>query len=86
MGCEGGLLAIFPAVTSKMFGHKVTYLNYYIFEVGPIMYGLIFFAIGISSMIAYLLYRFLVDSITFTGLFWVMFFINVVALILDFFF
>lgn len=49
MGCEGGMFSCFPAVSAKIFGHKV----------GPVIYGLLFFVIGCSNMTAYLLYKFL---------------------------
>lgn len=71
MGCEGGMFSTFPAITSKIFGHKV----------GPIIYGFLFFAISISNLTAWLLLKFTYADIGFEGMFWICFGVKVAALI-----
>ena len=53
---------------------------------GPIIYGLLFFGIGVSNMIAYLFYKYVTPSIELGGLFWVCFGVKCIALILGIFF
>ncbi|CAK69197.1 unnamed protein product (macronuclear) [Paramecium tetraurelia] len=72
MFCEGGLLSCYPAVSAKVFGHKV----------GPVIYGGLFFVIGISNMLGYLLYKFGEPKIGYNGVFWIVFGFCCVAFIL----
>ncbi|CAD8092769.1 unnamed protein product [Paramecium sonneborni] len=76
MCCEGGLFSCYPAVSAKIFGHKV----------GPIIYGGLFFVIGLSNMLGYLLYKFGEPEIGFGGVFWIVFGFCCVAFILGVFF
>lgn len=72
MGSYGAMLSTFPALSSSIFGHKV----------GPLIYGILFFGIGISNMIAYLFYKFVTPKIELLGLFWVCFGVKVIAFVL----
>eukprot|EP01017_Pseudomicrothorax_dubius_P015901 TRINITY_DN1813_c0_g1_i1.p1 TRINITY_DN1813_c0_g1~~TRINITY_DN1813_c0_g1_i1.p1 ORF type:complete len:125 (+),score=18.31 TRINITY_DN1813_c0_g1_i1:191-565(+) len=74
MFLEGGQLAIFPAVTTKVFGHKV----------GPVMYGFIFIGFAISNLLAYVISTELNASIGWGGVFWIALGISVIPLLLNF--
>lgn len=69
---EGGLLATYPVVCYKIFNKKV----------GALMYGFLFFMVGISNMFGYLLYRFARLTIGYVGVFWICFGISVLGIFL----
>lgn len=45
---EGGLLATYPVICAKIYGKKI----------GGLMYGFMFFMVGVCNMIGYILYAF----------------------------
>ncbi|CAD8151060.1 unnamed protein product [Paramecium octaurelia] len=72
---EGGLLAIYPVVCAKIFGKKV----------GGVINYFMYFMVGVSNMIGYILYAFVRNRIGWEGIFWVCFAINTLGIILGLF-
>lgn len=69
---EGGLLATYPVICAKIYGKKI----------GGMMYGFMFFTVGLCNIIGYILYVFVKKRIGWDGVFWVCFAINIVGIIL----
>ena len=68
MGSEGGLISTYPVITKRMFGPKVFFIKYIsklIYKVGSIMYGTLFFFIGVACLAAYFIFVAGVGSIGF---------------------
>lgn len=63
MSCEGGQIAMFPAVTKKVFGPKV----------GPVMYGIVFGGYAVTNLTAFFLTNFALTAIGWPGIFWICF-------------
>jgi len=73
MGCEGGQIAMFPAVTAKVFGAKV----------GPVIYGFIFVGYTLTNIGAYLLTTFGLDAVGWGGVFWICFSFTILSGVLN---
>lgn len=70
---EGGLLGTYPVICYKIFGKKV----------GSLMYGFMFFMIGVANMLGYLLYAFgRKGGMGWAGIYWFCFALNVVGIML----
>ncbi|CAK89915.1 unnamed protein product (macronuclear) [Paramecium tetraurelia] len=69
---EGGLLATYPVICAKIYGKKI----------GGLMYGFMFFFVGVANMIGYILYAFARKKIKWEGVFWICFALNVIGIIL----
>ena len=50
------------------------------------IYGVLFFLVGISNMLGYLLYKFVTPTLDYTGVFWIVFGICIISFILGLFF
>jgi hypothetical protein len=71
---EGGLVATYPLISATVFGKKV----------GGVMYGFLFFMIGVCNMLGFIFYRFARVAIGWEGVYWINFAMNVVGIALGF--
>lgn len=69
---EGGLLATYPLISATVYGKKI----------GGVMYGFMFFMIGVCNMIGYIYYAFARKTIGWEGVFWICFGMNILGIIL----
>ncbi|CAD8057540.1 unnamed protein product [Paramecium primaurelia] len=72
---EGGLLVTYPVICDKIYGKQI----------GRLMYRKVFFMVGVSNMIGYILYAFVRKKIGWEKVYWICFAMNIVGLILVFF-
>lgn len=71
---EGGLLATYPVICAKVYGKKI----------GGLMYGFMFFMVGVCNMLGYVLYAYARLDIGWEGVYWICFAINVIGIGLGF--
>lgn len=70
---EGGLLGTYPVVCYKIFGKTV----------GALMYGYMFFMIGVANMLGYVLYAYArKNGFGWEGVFWFCFALNILGIVL----
>lgn len=71
MGCYGGQLAIWPPMSAKVFGTTM----------GSVIYGLFFYGFVLANVLQFLLVLLAKEQITFNGIMWVQFALNILTLI-----
>ena len=69
---EGGLLGTYPLICATVYGKKI----------GGLMYGFLFFMIGVCNMLGYIFYRFARLKIGWEGVYWICFAMNIVGIVL----
>ena len=69
---EGGLLGTYPLICATVYGKKI----------GGLMYGFLFFMIGVCNMLGYIFYRFARLKIGWVGVYWICFGMNIVGIFL----
>jgi len=70
---EGGLLGTYPVICAKIYGKKV----------GSLMYGFMFFMVGVCNMLGYVLYAFArKHGFGWEGVFWFCFCLNIIGIVL----
>lgn len=76
MGCEGGQFSTLPAVTTKVFGHKV----------GPLIYGFILVMFAVSNIASFFITKAQLDNWGWPAMFWISFGLTVLSALMNLFF